>query len=87
MILNDITQDNHKVLGDKKNKTIKFHRLDSSIEEAVSTFRILVEAEQRNGGPQTKKTWKIMKTLPEVQTRNRGRINQSIDVKELKAIP
>ena len=52
VILNDITQDNNKVLGDKRKKTVKFHRLERRMEEAVSTFQSVVEAEHRNGGPQ-----------------------------------
>ena len=46
VILNEINQDNNKVLGDESNETDKFHRLDSSMEEAVSTFQSVVEAEQ-----------------------------------------
>ena len=38
VILNDITQDNNKVLGDESKKTSKFHSLDRSMEESVSTF-------------------------------------------------
>ena len=38
VILNDITQYNNKVLGDESKKTSKFHSLDRSIEESVSTF-------------------------------------------------
>ena len=54
MILNDINQDNNKVLGDKSNETFKFHRLERIMEEAVSKFQSVIEAEQRNGGPQQK---------------------------------
>ena len=57
------------------------------MEEAVSTFKSVVEAEQRNAGSKKNDPWLKTKTLLEVQTRNRGRINQSVDVKELKAIP
>ena len=46
MILNYITQDNNKVLGDESNETVKFHRLESITEEYVSTFQSVVEAEQ-----------------------------------------
>ena len=52
VILNDITQDKNKVLRDKRNKTVKFHRLDRIMEEDVSTFQSVVEAKQRNSGPQ-----------------------------------
>ena len=55
VILNDITQDNNKVLEDYSNKTVKFHRLERSMEEAVSTFQSVVEAEQLNGGTQQKR--------------------------------
>ena len=51
MILNDITQDKNKVLEDESNETVKFHRLESCMDEAVSTFKIVVEVEQRNRGP------------------------------------
>ena len=56
VILNDIIQDNNKVLGYDSNKTVKFHILERSMEEAVSTSQSMVEVEQRNGGPQQKKT-------------------------------
>ena len=56
MIHNEITQDNKKVLVDKTKKTVKFHRLKRSMEEDVSTFKSVVEEEQRNGGPQPKLT-------------------------------
>ena len=42
------------VLGDEIKKTIKLHRLESSMEEAVSTFQSVVEAEQQNGESQQK---------------------------------
>ena len=54
VIINDINQDNNKVLVYEINKTVKFHNLDRSTEEAVSTFQNMVELEQRNGGPQQK---------------------------------
>ena len=54
VILNDINQDNNKVLGDKSNETFKFHRLERIMEEAVSKFQSVIEAEQRNSGPQQK---------------------------------
>ena len=54
VILNDITQDNNKVLGEESNKTFKFCRLERIMEEAVSTFQIVFEAGQLNGGPHKK---------------------------------
>ena len=54
VILNDITQDNNKVLGDDINKTVKFHMLERSMEESVSTFQSMVEVEQQNCVPQQK---------------------------------
>ena len=54
VILNDITQENNKVLGDKSNKTVKLLRMERSMEEAVSTFQSVVETEQRNGVPHQK---------------------------------
>ena len=56
MILNGSTQDNNKVLRYESNENVKFHRLERSMEEAVSTFESVVEAEQQNGGPQKKLT-------------------------------
>ena len=55
VILNDINQGNNKVLEDRSNKTVKFHMLGRSMEEAISTFQIMVEAEQQNDGPQQKR--------------------------------
>ena len=43
VIINDTTQDNNKVLWDESNKTVKFHRLDRIIEEAMNTFQSAVE--------------------------------------------
>ena len=54
VILDDITHDNNKVLKGKSNKAAKFHRLYRSMEEAVSIFQIVVEAEQQNDGSQKK---------------------------------
>ena len=55
LILNDITQNKNKVLEDESNKTVKFYRLERSMEEAVSTFQSVVEAEQRNDIPHQKR--------------------------------
>ena len=46
VILNEITQDNNKVPEEESNKTVKFHRLGRITEEAMSTFKSVVEAEQ-----------------------------------------
>ena len=54
VILNDITQDNNKIMGDKSNETAKFHKLECSTEKTVYTFQSVVEAEQQNGWPQKK---------------------------------
>ena len=54
MILNEITKDKNKVLVDKSKKTAKLHSLEISMEEAMSTFQSVVEAEQQNCGPQQK---------------------------------
>ena len=40
-LLNDIDRDIKKILGDKINKTVKFHRLERSMDEAMSKFHIL----------------------------------------------
>ena len=72
VILNDITQDNNKVLEDYSNKTVKFHRLERSMEEAVSTFQSVVEAEQQNCEPQQKRPLEENKTPASRSTRNRG---------------
>ena len=52
VILNYITQENNKVLEDKSNETVKFHRLGRKMEEAVSKFRSVVELDQQHGEPQ-----------------------------------
>ena len=54
VIINDITKDNSKVLGDESKKTVKFHRLDRSMDESVSTFKSKVEVKQSNCGPKKK---------------------------------
>ena len=54
VILSDITQDDNKVLGDDINETVKFHRLERIMEETLSIFKSVVEADQLNGGPQQK---------------------------------
>ena len=54
VILNDITQEKNKVLGDKINKNVKFRRLERSMEKAISTSQSVVEAGKQNGGPQQK---------------------------------
>ena len=35
VILNDITKDNIKVVGEESNETVKFHRMERSTDEAV----------------------------------------------------
>ena len=52
MILYETTKDKNKVPEDDSNGTLKFHRLEISIEEDVSIFQSVVEADQGNGGPQ-----------------------------------
>ena len=44
VILNEITQYNNKVLVYYINKTVKFHRMERIMEEAVSTFQSAVDA-------------------------------------------
>ena len=51
VMLNDIAQDNNKFVQDRSNKAFKFHILDFSMEEAMSKFQSVVEADQKNGGP------------------------------------
>ena len=75
VILIGITQDNNEVLEDEIKETVKFHRLERSMEEAVSTFQSVVEEEQRNGGPQQK--------LPLAENENltsRSNQEQGIDI-------
>ena len=57
------------------------------MEEAVSIFHSVVGVEQQNGGPQQKKNWHKTKNPSAGQTRNRGWIKPSRDVKELKVSP
>ena len=87
MILNEITQDKNKVLGDKNKKTIKFHGLERSMEEILYKFKSVIEAEQQNGVPNKNDPWHKMKTPPSGQTRNREWINPSGYGKTLKASP
>ena len=54
VILNEITQDNNKVLKDESSKTVKLHGLEIFMEKAVSMFQSLVKVEQWNGGPYQK---------------------------------
>ena len=82
VILNDITQDNNKVLGYDRNKTVKLNRVYRSMEEDVSTFKSVVGAEQRNGGPHQKRPLSENKNL----TRS-GWINPPRDRKDFKANP
>ena len=65
--LNEITQENNKVLRDKSNEDVKFHRLESSKEEAVSTVKSVLEAEQRNGGTQQKNTGRKRKPCQQIK--------------------
>ena len=51
VILYDITQDSNKVLGDERNKTVNFRRLDNSMYEDVATFQSVVKVNQQNVGP------------------------------------
>ena len=67
VILNDITQDKNKVLGDEINKTVKFQRLERSMEEAVSKLHSVVEVEQQNGGPQKNDPWQKIKPRQQVK--------------------
>ena len=57
------------------------------MEEAFSTFKSVVEADQWNGGPRKNAPWKKMKTLTEDQNRNRVWIKLSRDGKETKTRP
>ena len=80
VILNEITQDNNKVLEEENEKTVKFHRLDRSMEEAVYKFQSVVEAEQRNGGPQKKNPGRKINPRNKVkQGAGRGPIHQDTE--------
>ena len=57
--------------------------LNRIMEEEVSTFQSVVEAEQQNGGPQRNDPCQKMKILPAVQTRNRIWINPSRDERSI----
>ena len=46
VILIGITQDKNKVLGEERNETVKFHRMERSMEEAVYKSQSVVDAEQ-----------------------------------------
>ena len=64
VILNAITKDNNKILVDNINKNVKFNRLERSMEEVVSKFKSVVEAEKRNVGPQKNDPWQKKKIPP-----------------------
>ena len=88
VIFNEITQDNIKILEDKRNDNFKLHRLDSSMEEALSTFQSAIEVEQQNGRPQQKRHLSEKRKIPSLgQNRNRGQIKPSRDSKEFKTSP
>ena len=55
VILNGITQDNNRVLEEEINETVMFHRMERSIEESVSNFQSMIEAEKHNVGLQQKR--------------------------------
>ena len=55
VILNDITQENNNFLEDESKQNAKFHKLERIMENSVSTLQSVVEAEQRNYGPQIKR--------------------------------
>ena len=78
VILNETTQDKNKVLKDKRNETVKFHRLDRGIEEAVTTFQSVVEADQRNGGPQKKRPLEENEN-PAIRSNKEYGMNQAIN--------
>ena len=42
VIINDITQDKNKAPEDDTNKTVKLHRVERGIEEAMSIFQSVV---------------------------------------------
>ena len=78
VILNETTQDKNKVLKDKRNETVKFHRLDRGMEEAVTTFQSVVEADQRNGGPQKKRPLEENEN-PAIRSNKEYGMNQAIN--------
>ena len=86
-MLNDINQDNNKVLEHESNKNVKFHRLEKSTEEAVSKLQSVVEAEQQMADLRKSASWQKIKTLPEFQTRNRVWTNPPRDKNYTKAVP
>ena len=54
VMLNDITKDKNKALEYKINETVKLHRAEKRIEEAVYTFQSVIKAKQHNYGPHLK---------------------------------
>ena len=76
MILNDITQDNNKVLEEEINETAKFHRLENIMEESVSKFQIVVKVKQNNGGTQQK--CPLVEKKPSISSNQEQRIDQAI---------
>ena len=76
VILNDITQDNNKVLEEESNETAKFHRLENIMEESVSKFQIVVKVKQNNGGTQQK--CPLVEKKPSISSNQEQRIDQAI---------
>ena len=79
VILNNITQDKNKFLGDKSNETVKFHRLMISMKKAVSIFQSVFEAEQRNGVSQQKRPLAEIKNPTRRSNREQG-MDRSINI-------
>ena len=87
VILNDITQDKNKVLGDENNETVKFHRLVKSMKKSVSIFQSVLRRSNEMVYLSKNDPWQKSKTPPEGQIVNRVWIDPSIYLKEFKSIP
>ena len=73
-------------MEDKINETVKFHRLDRSMGESLSTFYSVVEAEQKTSGPQKKSLLTEKEKSASRSKSNRGFTKPSRNIKELKVI-
>ena len=50
IVINDIHQENEKLLEDRSNDILQFHKLDGYMEEILIDFEVVVNIEARTGG-------------------------------------
>ena len=64
MIFNDIKKEENKFVEDDRNRTVKLHGPERSMEETVSTLHSVLEADKWNVGHQKPPPSQKMKTIP-----------------------